>query len=192
LASSTYSKCLFCPKGTRRNTIFSVHSYPAMYLQIRLGDQAFDLHRDGDAFTLNGEPVDARFERLGSNSGLLILDGKTHVITFEQEGEHIRITTGGIRQDAVVKDETALLLEQFGFDKADSDAEREVHAPMPGLVLQVLVEPGQAVEKGQGLVVLEAMKMENELRAPLSGSVAAIHVAPGDTVGKNALLVELE
>ena len=163
-----------------------------MPLQIRLGDRAFDLHRDGDALTLDGEPLDARFERLGPNSGLLILDGQTHLITFEQEGEHIRITTGGFRQDAVVKDETALLLEQFGFDGADSVAGREVHAPMPGLVLQVLVEPGQVVEEGQGLVVLEAMKMENELRAPLSGSVAAIHVAPGDTVGKNVLLVELE
>ena len=137
-----------------------------MSLQIRLGDQAFDLHRDGDALILNGEPVDARFERLGPSSGLLILDGQTHVITFEQEGEHIRITTGGIRQDVVVKDETALLLEQFGFDNADSAAGREVHAPMPGLVLQVLVEPGQAVEEGQGLVVLEAMKMNSALRIP--------------------------
>jgi len=163
-----------------------------MPLQIRLGDQAFDLHRVGDTLTLDGEPIDAHFERLGPNSGLLILDGQTHVITFEQEGEHIQITAGGIRQDAVVNDETALRLEQFRFDGADSDAGREVHAPMPGLVLQVLVEQGQAVEEGQGLVVLEAMKMENELRAPLSGSVAAIHVAPGDTVGKNVLLVELE
>ena len=163
-----------------------------MPLQIRLGDRAFDLHRNGEALTLNGEPLDGRFERLGPNSGLLILEGRTHVITFEQEGEHIRITTGGIRQDAVVKDETALLLEKFGFDDADSVAKREILAPMPGLVLQVLVEPGQAVEEGQGLVVLEAMKMENELRAPSSGSVAAVHIAPGDTVGKNALLVELD
>jgi len=163
-----------------------------MPLQIRLGDRAFHLHCAGDDLTLDGEPVDARFERLGPTSGLLILDGRTYVITFEQEGEHIRITTGGIRQDAVVKDEVALLLEQFGFDDADSTAGREIHAPMPGLVLQVLVEPGQAVEEGEGLVVLEAMKMENELRATLSGTVAAIHVAPGDAVGKNVLLIELE
>ena len=162
-----------------------------MSLEIRLGDRSFELHRDGSTVSLDGEPLDARFEPLGVNSGLLILDGQTHVITFELDGEHIQITTGGIRQETVVKDETAQLLEQFGFDDTDSAAEREILAPMPGLVLQVLVEPGQEVDEGQGLIVLEAMKMENELRAPLSGSVAAVHVAPGDAVGKNALLIEL-
>ncbi len=163
-----------------------------MSVQIRLGDRSFDIGQNSDTFTLDGEPLDARFERLNDYSGVLFLGGQTHVITFERAGEHIRVTTGGIRQDAIVKDETALLLEQFGFDEVDSSAEREVHAPMPGLVLQVLVEPGQTVEEGQGLVVLEAMKMENELRAALSGTVAAVHVAPGDAVGKNALLVELD
>jgi len=175
---------------TQFNSLFA-HSYPTMHLQVRLGDRSFDLDREGNDFVLDGELLDARFERLGPNCGLLILDGQVHVITFEQEGEHIQVTTGGIRQDAVVKDEMALLMEQFGFEGEDSAAGREVHAPMPGLVLQVLVKPGQSVEEGQGLVVLEAMKMENELRAPLSGRVAAVHVAPGDAVGKNALLIEL-
>src|SRR5690606_37538113 len=82
--------------------------------------------------------------------------------------------------------------ERFGMDTGASAAQREVRAPMPGLVLQVLVAPGDAVEEGQGLVVLEAMKMENELRAPAAGTVAAVHVAPGVAVGKNALLMEME
>lgn len=163
-----------------------------MLLQIRLGDRAFDVSRDADGLTLDGQALDATFEILGPNSGLLILEGRTHVVSFERDGEHIRVTTGGITQHAIAKDETALLLERFGFDNANAVAKREVHAPMPGLVLHVLVEPGQAIEEGQGLVVLEAMKMENELRAPRSGTVAAVHVAPGEAVGKNALLVELE
>ena len=179
-------------KSHKRGRLSFHSSARTMCLQIRLGDRSFDLVSDGVALTLNGEQLNARFERLGPSSGLLILDGQTHVITFEQRGEHIRITTGGIVQDAVVKDETALLLEQFGLDNADAAAGRVVHAPMPGLVLQVLVELGQSVEEGQGLVVLEAMKMENELRAPLSGSVAAVHVAAGDAVRKNALLVEID
>ncbi len=163
-----------------------------MAVQIRLGDRAFDVSRDDDGLALDGRLLDASFERLGPNSGLLILEGQTHVVTFERDGERIRVTTGGIAQDAFVKDETALLLERFGFDLDDTAVEREVHAPMPGLVLHVLVEPGQSVEEGQGLVVLEAMKMENELRAPRAGTVAAIHIGPGDAVGKNALLVEID
>ena len=63
---------------------------------------------------------------------------------------------------------------------------------MPGLVLRVLVEPGDEVEQGQGVAVLEAMKMENELTAPAAGTVAAVHVAAGDAVAKNELLIEVD
>ena len=94
--------------------------------------------------------------------------------------------------DVTVKDEKALLLERFGLQEAAGPAERAVHAPMPGLVLSVMVEPGQSVRTGDGLLVLEAMKMENELRAPTDGVVKALHITPGDTVSKNALLLEFE
>lgn len=65
-------------------------------------------------------------------------------------------------------------------------------APIPGKVVAVKVAPGDAVEPGQALIVLEAMKMENELAADQEGKVAAIHVAAGDTVEGGELLVELE
>lgn len=65
-------------------------------------------------------------------------------------------------------------------------------APIPGKVVAVKVAPGDAVEPGQALIVLEAMKMENELAADQKGKVAAIHVAAGDTVEGGELLVELE
>lgn len=64
-------------------------------------------------------------------------------------------------------------------------------APMPGLIVKIAVAVGDAVTPGQGLVTMEAMKMENELRASAAGVVAAIHVAPGTAVDKGALLVEL-
>jgi biotin carboxyl carrier protein len=67
-----------------------------------------------------------------------------------------------------------------------------IMAPIPGKVVSVKVEPGDEVEPGQALVVLEAMKMENELAADQAGKVAAIHVAAGDTVEGGELLVELE
>jgi pyruvate carboxylase subunit B len=63
---------------------------------------------------------------------------------------------------------------------------------MPGLVVRVAVQRGDDVVAGQGLVVMEAMKMENELRAASSGKVKAVHVQPGTAVDKGALLIELE
>ncbi|HJP60192.1 MAG TPA: acetyl-CoA carboxylase biotin carboxyl carrier protein subunit, partial [Gemmatimonadaceae bacterium] len=65
-------------------------------------------------------------------------------------------------------------------------------APMPGLIVRVNVAPGDAVEAGQGVVVMEAMKMENELRATGPGKVRSVEVAPGVAVEKGALLVALE
>jgi biotin carboxyl carrier protein len=64
-------------------------------------------------------------------------------------------------------------------------------APMPGLVVRIAVQVGDAVGAGQGLVVMEAMKMENELRAPAAGIVTAIHAVAGTAVEKGTLLVEL-
>ena len=65
-------------------------------------------------------------------------------------------------------------------------------APMPGLIVRVNVAPGDVVHAGQGLVVMEAMKMENELRAAAAGTVRAVHAAPGSAVNKGAVLVELD
>ena len=67
----------------------------------------------------------------------------------------------------------------------------KVKAPMPGLVLRVEVEEGQTVAAGAGLVVLEAMKMENEIKAPVAGRVVAVHVIGGQAVDKGMVLVEV-
>jgi pyruvate carboxylase subunit B len=170
-----------------------------MPLQVHLGDRAFELEQTPDGLHLDGAALDARFERLTDRSYLLVLDGRPHVLTLERApasgpagGEPVRVTVRNAVVEATVKDETALLLERFGLEAGGSSAQREVRAPMPGLVLHVLVAPGDAVEEGQGLVVLEAMKMENELRAPAAGTVAAVHAAPGTAVAKNELLVEIE
>jgi biotin carboxyl carrier protein len=64
-----------------------------------------------------------------------------------------------------------------------------ISTAMPGVIVRVLVEPGQAVSEGDPVIVVEAMKMENELRAPRTGCIDAIHVAPGQAVEAGALLV---
>jgi biotin carboxyl carrier protein len=68
---------------------------------------------------------------------------------------------------------------------------RTITAPMPGRIVRVLVQPGEAVRAGQGLIVVEAMKMENELRAPRGGTVAEVRVREGASVDADAVLVVL-
>jgi pyruvate carboxylase subunit B len=158
--------------------------------QALVNDHPFDLALDGDDLSLDDAPVDATLKRIAPNEALLLLDGRSYPFTVEpQKDGTLRLTHAGRSFTVRVKTERDLLLEEFGVEDAGAAAERELRAPMPGLVLSVLVEEGQEIEEGAGLVVLEAMKMENELRAAAAGTVAAVHVEAGQPVGKNDLLV---
>ena len=162
-----------------------------MSLDVRSGDHTRTLDQTSDGVTSDGDPLDARLTALGGSSYLLVLEGRPRVVTVERDGKQLRVTHAGTAVDVDIRTATDHLLERFGMADDDTSAEREVRAPMPGLVLRVLVEAGQAVEAGQGLVVLEAMKMENQLTAPAAGVVASVHAEAGAAVAKNDLLVEL-
>ena len=168
-----------------------------MALDLRTGSQTLTLREDGDGVEADGDRLDVRRTPLrtpapGVETSLVVVDGRPRVVTVERDGKTARVWVDGTPVDVEVRTEADLLLERFGLDAGDAAAEREVRAPMPGLVLRVLAAPGDAVEAGDGLVVLEAMKMENELTAPADGTVASVHAAAGDAVGKGDLLVELE
>ncbi len=84
------------------------------------------------------------------------------------------------------------LLKSMGLENAMVQKISEVKAPMPGLVLDVLVSPGDTVEVGQKILVLEAMKMENAIKSPTAGVVASINVSKGQAVDKNYILIRFE
>ena len=152
-----------------------------------------DISVRADECTLDGRTVPFSYERLGEERMALLIDGKSYVAAvLEASGDRRRIGIGGSTFDVSLKSERTLLLERFGLSGGAESATLKVHAPMPGMVLSVAVEPGQLVEAGTGALLLEAMKMENELRVERGGTVRAVHVAPGDAVGKNDLLLEIE
>ncbi|WP_271392781.1 biotin/lipoyl-containing protein [Aequorivita sinensis] len=84
------------------------------------------------------------------------------------------------------------LIKEMGLSLGNDSFEDEIHAPMPGIILEVNVAEGDKVKKGDSLCVLEAMKMENTLTASRDGIVKTVNVAKGDTVDKGKLLIELE
>jgi biotin carboxyl carrier protein len=97
----------------------------------------------------------------------------------------------GWRFEVEALDERARAIRDLSAASASAAGPAPLIAPMPGLVVRILVNAGAEVVTGQPLVVMEAMKMENELRAPASGRVAAVRVKPGDAVEKGAILVDL-
>jgi biotin carboxyl carrier protein len=98
----------------------------------------------------------------------------------------------GNRYQVKIENELDALISKMGLSLGNASLEDEIHAPMPGLILEVNVSEGDTVQKGDFLCVLEAMKMENTLTAPRDGVVKSITIAKGETVEKGKLLIELE
>lgn len=157
-----------------------------------VGDESFELSLDGEKVDL-GDGRSARFHRHPDGRITVELEKRVFdaVIEPSQDGEVV-VWLNGHRIAVDLRDERDLLLERFGLQSAELHRHHEVRAPMPGLVVRVLVEEGVEVERGAGLVVLEAMKMENEIRSDAPGVVSRVHVKPGDAVGKNSVLIEFE
>lgn len=156
-----------------------------------VGDASFAFTvAEGRVLDAEGTPLDVDFAPMADGYVSLRLNGRSLPAVVEPLADGtLRVSVGGQQRVVRVQDAKALLLEKYGLDKGAGTAEREVRAPMPGLVLQVMIEPGQEVAAGDGIVVLEAMKMENELRAAAGGVVESVHVEAGTAVGKNDLLV---
>jgi len=91
-----------------------------------------------------------------------------------------------------IENELDALISKMGLSLGNASVEDEVHAPMPGLILEVNVSEGDTIKKGDFLCVLEAMKMENTLTAPRDKVIKAVNIGKGETVEKGKLLIELE
>ena len=132
--------------------------------------------------------------RLGPGEYSLIHEGRSMrvlVLKVDKEQSTVRLRIGGHTYTAQIQDEESRLMEALGLEKAVLKV-REVKAPMPGLVIDVLVKPGDTVTKDDPLLVLEAMKMENVLKAPGDGVVASVPAEKGKAVEKGQLLVGFE
>jgi biotin carboxyl carrier protein len=99
------------------------------------------------------------------------------------------VLVSGERHEVIVEDEYTQRLTKLGGSTHGPRGDAQVKAPMPGLVVAVRAAEGQAVKSGQGLIILEAMKMENELRAPWNGVVKSVKIVAGQTVDQGQLLM---
>ena len=115
------------------------------------------------------------------------------VVVRKQQGKgRYTLWVDGHRFDAEALDERTRAIRDISAANAAPAGPAPILAPMPGLIIRINVSPGDRVEAGDGVVVMEAMKMENELRATSSGTVKTVKVTPGTAVERGALLVEME
>ena len=148
----------------------------------------------GDAVTVEGEPVEARLVDVeGTPVSLLTIGSRVYRVIARRGDARGRysLSVDGRRFDVEALDERAKAIRELSAASAKPTGPAPLVAPMPGMIVRVNVEVGSSVSAGQGLVVMEAMKMENELRAASAGTVKAILAQPGTAVEKGAILIEM-
>lgn len=149
--------------------------------------QAFELTAD-EAQSLDAvQNTDGTFHILQNGRAM-----RANVVSRDRQAKQYTVEVNGNSYTVNIADELDQLVEKMGLSAGVSQKVSDVKAPMPGLVLEVSVAPGVAVAKGDALLILEAMKMENVLKAQGEGVVKNIHIKKGDAVEKAQLLIEME
>jgi biotin carboxyl carrier protein len=161
---------------------------------VLVAGQTVEVELDGDRVTVDGRTYSASLEVItGTPLRQLLLDGRPLTLAMEPMGRgRWALTTSGERWEVEVLDERTRYIRSLAAAGEQRRLTDVLRAPMPGLVVRVHASPGDRVSAGSGLVVLEAMKMENELRVHASAVVKAVRVAPGEAVEKGQVLVEFE
>jgi len=160
---------------------------------VTVEDREYSVEIDGGAMSVDGDPVAAELASLpGTDRRHLRMDDRSLSLFGRLQPDGWLVELEGRGFVVRVEDERARHIRDLASAAAPLETHREVRAPMPGLIVKVEVEVGQEVEQGDGLIVMEAMKMENELRADSSATVREVRVESGQTVNRDDLLVVLE
>ena len=151
---------------------------------------AIEINRD-DQITIDGMayPIDLRV--IDEATFSLLIDNASHEALVESSNGEIHVLLRGRLYAARVEDERASRLRQSGGGLHTGSGEVTIKSPMPGLIVAVAVAEGQAVKKGQTVVVLESMKIENELKAPRDGTITSIKILPRQSVEQGQPLAVL-
>ncbi len=161
---------------------------------VEIGSRMVEVELGPHGVRLDGEETVADLAEVdGTEVRTLLLDGRSHwILASRNEGGLWNLHLPGRRVQARVMDERTRAIREMTGGKAAAQGPAALKAPMPGLVVKVEVEEGDEIFPGQGLVIVEAMKMENELKAETHARVKAVKARPGEAVEKDQVLLELE
>lgn len=158
--------------------------------RVFIGEKEYLIEINGDRIFIDGEPVYVGIHFLNEN-GLFMVekdDSKQEYHIKSQENGTLRVTTRGLQIDAVVEPVKGKKKKRQT-EKKDTGS---ITAPIPGVVMNIFVQPGDIIKKDQVLVVLESMKMLMEFRAPSEGQVEKVSVAKGQKVEKGDMMVKIK
>ncbi|GAB4025045.1 acyl-CoA carboxylase biotin carboxyl carrier protein subunit [Spirosoma koreense] len=158
-----------------------------------LADQSFTVDFTPEGPRLNGEPFAWDLVRLSDRTFHVLHQNRSYaaeVLALNATEKTVSLKINGHIHQVSLKDRFDLLLEKMGMSNAAQAKVNDLKAPMPGLIVGIGVQPGDVVHKGDSLLILEAMKMENVLKATGDGTVKTIRVTKGERVEKGQVLVD--
>lgn len=164
-------------------------------IQANVNENTYEIEDKAGELKLNGEAFEWDLQQLEEKHFHILKDNKSfrvEVLESDFVSKTFKLKINGDIHDVKLKDQTDLLLEKMGLSAVVNNAMKELKAPMPGLIYELKVAVGDTVEKGDVLLILVAMKMENAIKAIGSGVVKQINVNLNDSVEKNQLLITFE
>ena len=155
--------------------------------------KSFEINSIDGKFTLDDQDFEWDLRKIKTNYYHIIKDGKSYnaeLLSLESNSKEYKLKINGQIYQVKLKDRLDQLLEKWGMSDTQGTTLQKLKAPMPGLIIDIQVKNGMEVKKGDPLLVLEAMKMENVLKSAGDGVVKNLKVSPGESVEKNQVLIE--
>lgn len=163
--------------------------------QVTVNDKKFQIEWDAKKASgmLNGIPFDMDARKISENKSHWLHENKSYnieVVSLDTETKTATIKVNGNSYTVELKDRYDDLIKSLGMEGGNKNKVAVLKAPMPSMVLDILVKEGDTIEKDTPLLILEAMKMENVIKSPTSGAIKKIVAVKGTAVEKNAVLIE--
>lgn len=156
------------------------------------GKKEYQIEKTDGQWTINGKPFDFNISKEDSENFTILSDDKAYQAEIEsisEDRKEVVIKVNHVPYTLQIKDRLDLLVEGMGMNNIAGKKSEDLKAPMPGMILEVQVKKGDFVEKGQNLIILEAMKMENIIKAGHDGEIKEVLVEKGKSVEKNQVLI---
>lgn len=174
-------------------------------LKVQVGDKplseqpeqvrTFDIDQHEGKWRIDGLPFDGDMAATGADRFHVIWKNKSYDIEIIERSpatKSVHLLINGRHYHTAAKDDLDMLLEGMGMHNASAQKVNNVKAPMPGLIQSIAVAEGDTIQKGDNLLVLVAMKMENVIKSSGSGVIGTLKVSPGEIVEKNQVLLEFQ
>lgn len=160
-----------------------------------VGNKTMQVDLEKDKVILDGKEIDFNSVETTNGDFHVLSNNRSfsaEIVSVDKVKKEVEVKVNNSTYKVSLKDQMDTLLEKLGMDAIDDNKTEDLMAPMPGLILEIAVEKGQEVEKGEKLVILEAMKMENVIKASGAGVVNDIKVKVGDSVENGQKMITFE